>query len=107
MTDTEFDTKFDHFDTVREELGLTTAWSIYEVENLNDRHPYEGATTVVYKDWYTNKDIVVEVNGLTWAALFVAANAAIRNSTDNHHTFIEGFQQSTISPKYLFLATGS
>jgi hypothetical protein len=62
---------------------------------------------VVYKDWYTNKDIVVEVNGLTWAALFVAANAAIRNSTDNHHTFIEGFQQSTISPKYLFLATGS
>jgi hypothetical protein len=102
-----FETKMEHFSQVQQELGLQTVWSIYEVDNLSERHPYEGATTVVYKDWNTNKDVVVQVNGLTWAALYVAANAAIRNSTDNHHIYIEGFQQSSIDPTVLFLSTGS
>jgi hypothetical protein len=105
--DKAFETKHEHYDNVRTDLGLQTVWSIYEVDNLNDRHPFEGATTVVYKDWNTNKDITVEVNGLTWAALYVAANAAMRSSTDNHHVYIEGFQQSSISPELLFLSTGS
>ena len=107
MTDTEFDTKFDYYDTVRNELGLNTTWSIYEVDNLSDRHPYEGATHVAYKDWNTGKDVVVQINGLTYAALYVAANAAIRNSTDKHHTFIEFFEQSSINPEMLNLTTGS
>lgn len=102
-----FDTKHSHYESVRDDLGLNTVWSIFEVDNLNDRHPFDGATTVVYKDWNTSKDIVVEVNGLTWAALYVAANAAIRNSTDNHHIYIEGFEQSSIDATVLFLSTGS
>ena len=85
-----FEIKMDYFDRVREELGLSATWSMYEVDNLSDRHPYQGVTTVVYKDWNTDKDVVVQINGLTWAALYVSANAAINNSTDNHHTFIEG-----------------
>jgi len=106
MTDTEFDTKFDHFDTVREELGLTTTWSIYEVENLNDRHPYEGVTKVIYRA-YGSGDHEVAINGGTWAALYVAANALIRDSEDEHHSYIEGFTQSSIDPTILFLSTGS
>lgn len=102
-----FEIKMDYFDRVREELGLSATWSMYEVDNLSDRHPYQGATTVVYKDWNTDKDVVVQINGLTWAALYVSANAAINNSTDNHHTFIEGFTQSSIDPTILFLSTGS
>ena len=102
-----FETKMDYFDRVRDELGLFATWSIYEVDNLSERHPYQGATTVVYKDWNTNKDVVVQINGLTWAALYVAANAAINNSTDEHHTFIEGFTQSSIDSTVLFLSTGS
>ena len=102
-----FETKSDHYSQVKKELGLNTIWSIYEVDNLSERHPYEGATTVVYKDWNTDKDVVVQVNGLTWAALYVAANAAINKSTDNHHVFIEGFKQSSIDSTILFLSTGS
>ena len=102
-----FEIKMDYFDRVREELGLSATWSMYEVDNLSERHPFEGATTVVYKDWNTNKDVVVQINGLTWAALYVAANAAINNSTDDHHSFIEGFTQSSIDPTILFLSTGS
>ena len=101
------DEKFDYYNQVRDELGLSAVWSLYEVDNLSERHPYQGATTVVYKDWNTNKDVVVQINGLTWAALYVAANAAINNSTDEHHIFIEGFTQSSIDSTVLFLSTGS
>ena len=51
MTDTEFDTKFDYYETVREELGLSAIWSIYEIENLSDRHPYEGVKFLTYTDF--------------------------------------------------------
>jgi hypothetical protein len=102
-----FENKYSHYENVRNDLGLNTVWSMFEVNNLNDRHTFEGATAVVYKDWMTDKDIVVEINGLTWAALYVAANAAIRNSTDNHHVYIEGFEQSSIDSTVVFLSTGS
>ena len=105
MTDTEFDTKFDYYETVREELGLSAIWSIYEIENLSDRHPYEGVKFLTYTD-FSGKQVTVEINGLTYAALFVAANAAITRA-DTHHSYVEQFQQSSINPEILFLSTGS
>lgn len=102
-----FSTKSDHYNQVKKELGLDTIWSIYEVDNLSDRHPFEGATQVVYKNHWGKGDIVVPVNGSTWAALYVAGNAAIRDSGDNHHVFIEQFKQSSINPEILFMTTGS
>lgn len=102
-----FDKKYVHYNQVKKELGLETTWSLYEVNNLSERHPFDGAKQVVYKDYNTDKDVVVNVNGLTWAALYVAANACILNSTDNHHTFIEHFEQSSVNPEILFLTTGS
>jgi hypothetical protein len=104
--DKAFETKHEHYDSVRTDLGLQTVWSIYEIDNLNDRHPYEGAKQVVYKEYSTGRDIVVEINGSTYAALYVAANFAILQA-DTHHSFIEHFQQSSISPELLFLSTGS
>jgi hypothetical protein len=104
--DKAFDTKHTHYESVREDLGLDAVWSMYEVDNLNDRHPYVGAKQVVYKEYNSGKDIVVEINGLTYAALFVAANAAIARA-DTHHSYIEQFQQSSINPEILFLSTGS
>ena len=73
MTDTEFDTKFDYYETVREELGLSAIWSIYEVKNLSEPHPFKDAKIVSYKV-YHGKEYQIEINGSTWAALFVAAN---------------------------------
>ena len=101
-----FEIKMDYFDRVREELGLSATWSMYEVDNLSDRHPFEGVTKVVYRA-YGSGDHEVTINGSTWAALYVAANALIRDSGDDHHSFIEGFTQSSIDPTILFLSTGS
>ena len=101
-----FEIKMDYFDRVREELGLSATWSMYEVDNLSDRHPFEGVTKVVYRA-YGSGDHEVAINGATWAALYVAANALIRDSGDDHHSFIEGFTQSSIDPTILFLSTGS
>jgi len=103
----DFDSKYNHYDTVKEDLGLSTTWSLYEVDNLNDRHPFEGVTQVAYKDHWGNKTVSCSVNGLTWAALFVAANACIRDSGDNHHTFIEQFTPSKEDASVLLLTTGS
>jgi hypothetical protein len=79
---------------------------MYEVDNLSDSHPFEGVTKVIYRA-YGSGDHEVAINGGTWAALYVAADALIRDSGDEHHSFIEGFTQSSIDPTILFLSTGS
>ena len=102
-----FDRKSKHYESVSEELGLKSIWSVYEVDNLSDRHPFEGADRVVYKDHWGEKPVQCSVNGLTWAALYVAADACIRDSGDNHHIFIERFLPSKDDPRTLILSTGS
>lgn len=101
-----FDTKYEHYRQVKKDLGLDAVWSVYEVDNLSERHPFEGATKVIYRA-YGSGDQEVAINGSTWAALYVAGNALIRDSGDNHHVFIEQFQQSSINPEILFMTTGS
>ena len=103
--DEVFQARSDHYSDVRASLGLDAIWSMYEVKNLSDTHTYEGINTVTYKDhWGEGSDVVVPVNGLTWAALYVAANAAIRDSGDAHHVYIEDFRQVDDT---LILVTGS
>ena len=102
-----FELKSSHYDRIRNELGLGTSWSIYEVNDLSERHPFEGADRVVYKDHWGDKPVSASINGLTWAALFVAANACIRDSGDGHHVFIERFTPSKDDPRTLVLQTGS
>ncbi len=105
--DRAFKTKSDHFEKTQEELGLSAIWSVYEVDNMTDRHPFEGADRVVYKDHWGDKPVSCSINGLTWAALYVAANACIRDSGDNHHVFIEDFKPGEDDPRTLYLTTGS
>lgn len=102
----KFETKMSHFGNVQEELGLRAVWSIYEIENMSDRHPFEGADRVVYKDHW-GKPVSCSINGLTWAALYVAGDACIRDSGDNHHIFIEQFAPSKEDPRTLIMQTGS
>ena len=100
----EFDRRYAHYNQVRNELGLTTTWSIYEVDNLIGRFPFEGVETVTYKNHNGDKPVVKTIFGVTWAALYVAANAAIRDSGDDSHVFIENFKQVGNT---LVLTTGS
>lgn len=99
-----FDRKSDHYQEVKKELGLDSIWSIYEVDNLSERHVFEGVSTVTYKDHWGTKPVVKPINGSTWAALYVAANACIRDSGDSHHVFIEQFKKVGDT---LILSTGS
>ena len=98
------DRKYDHYSQVKNDLGLTTIWSMTEVDNLSDNHPYLGAKYVSYKDHWGNGVVTQAINGNTWAALYVAANACIRDSGDEHHVFIEDFRKSGDT---LLLTTGS
>lgn len=103
-----FDRKCEHYECIRKELGLTSVWSMYEADDLNERHPYQDAKTIVYTDHWGHADAVrVPINGLTWAALYVAANAAIRDSGDDHHVYIENFKPSKDDASTLVLTTGS
>lgn len=101
-----FDSKYDHYSSVKEDLGLSAVWSVYEVADLNERHPFEGATKVHYKDHW-GKPVTKDIVGATWAALYVAGNAAIRDSGDDHHIFIEQFKPSKADASVLIMQTGS
>jgi hypothetical protein len=100
------DRRYDHYSQVRKELGLDAVWSMYEVDNLSERHPFEGVKKVIYSA-FGSGDHEVAINGSTWAALYVAGNALIRDSGDQHHIYIEGFKRSSINPEILFMSTGS
>ena len=101
-----FDRKTKHYTRVASELGVEALWAMYEVDDLSERHPFEGATKIVYKQ-LSGRTVIKHVNGLTWAALYVAANAAIRDSGDSHHIFIENFSLCTDDSTVLELSTGS
>ena len=101
-----------HYQQFRREHGLDAIWSIYKVKDLNTPHPYQGAKTVTYVDYwadeegeyYTPPPVVVPIQGPWWAALYVAADQAIQQSGDGHHVFIEGFRPEGDT---LVLVTGS
>ena len=106
--DDAFSRKSRHYDSVKQELGVEhSEWSIYEVDNLSDRHPYEGADRVVYRNHWGSEPVSASIQGLTWAALWVAANACIRDSGDDHHVYIESFEPDAEDPRTLVLSTGS
>ncbi len=100
-----FQTKSNHYEEVQRLNGLRAIWSIYEVNDLNDRHPFE-ATKVHYKDHW-GKPVTKDIVGATWTALYIAANAAIIDSGDSHHIFIERFTPSNEDSSTLMLSTGS
>ena len=101
-----FDRKNSHYRSVQEDLGLDAIWSMYEIEDLNERHPFPSDAFVVYKShWGEAKEVHCAVYGGTWAAVYVAANACIRNSGDGHHVFIENFKLK--NGNELHMSTGS
>ena len=106
--DKAYSRKSRHYDSVKSELGLKNSeWSVFEVENLSERHPFEGADRVVYRNHWGERPVSSSINGLTWAALWVAADACIRDSEDEHHVFIEDFRFDSKEPRTLVLVTGS
>lgn len=102
-----FDRKWEHYHRVREEYGLQTTWSVYEVEDLFQQHAYPGAAYVIYDQHWGGGEVVRAIDGNTWVDLYRAADAAILASGDGHHTFIEAFEPVADKPHHLRLTTGS
>lgn len=98
-----FDRKHDYYARFREDNGLTTIWSVYELEEHGFlfNHPWEGARVLVYQRE------TAPIQGPTWGDLYRAANEVIRRSGDDHHIFIEGFGKYATDNSMLELTTGS
>lgn len=106
--DAVFSRRSRHYDDVASQLNLAHSnWSIYEVEDLGQRHPFQDADQVLYENHWGGAPVSVSIQGLTWQALWVAANAAIRDSGDSHHVYIEDFRAHPEDPRTLLLSTGS
>lgn len=104
-----FGRKHTYFENFRQTNGLRAIWSIYELDEhgfLNP-HPFEGADRVVYQDHWGEKPVSCSIDGLTWSALYRAADACISGSGDTHHCFIESFVPDKDDPRTLILSTGS
>lgn len=102
-----FERKNSHYSQSRRLLNLQSVWSIYEVDDLSAQHEFDGATTVMYTEHWGGTPVRVDINGPTWASLYVAADQCIRDSGDAHHIYIEAFHVSQEDPSVLILSTGS
>lgn len=97
-----FDTKYDYYSRFREDNGLSSIWSIYETSapgGFLEKHPYPADAFVVYQGQHC------AVYGNTWADIYRAADNCIKNSGDDHHIFIEGFELK--NGNELHMGTGS
>ena len=99
-----FERKNNHYSQVKEELGAQSIWSIYEIADLDQPHPYQSGLFISYKDHWGAEAQHCAVYGNTWRDLYRAADNCIRNSGDEHHIFIENFR---LVGNNLVLTTGS
>jgi hypothetical protein len=84
-----FDAKMDYYGDFQRQNGLAAIWSVYDLPPhgfLSD-HPFPSDAFVVYQGKQ------VSVYGQTWGDVYRAADLAIELSGDDHHIFIEHFEQ--------------
>lgn len=103
----EYNRKSSHYESVKKELSLDSEWSMLEIDNLYNPHSFSGADRVVYRNHWGPKPVQASIKGNTWAALWRAADECIKNSSDNHHVFIENFTVQADDYRTLILSTGS
>ena len=103
----DFDRKHREYQHWQQHYGLRSTWSLYQVNLMTTCHAYKDATHVVYDEHWGDKEVVVEIDGKDWNALYRAADAAIQQSGDSHHCFIESFSTTEDKPGHLRLHTGS
>ena len=99
--DAVFENRHEYYTNVQTECKLKSVWSIFEVADLYTTHPYTGATKIKCGDQYTH------IAGEQWINLYIAADAAIKASGDQHHIFIEAFTPIAEEPGVLRLSCGS
>lgn len=96
----EIDNWIDYCSDWKDKLGVKLAyWSIPDVD-FEDEHDWTHladsdsdlpSTITVSTDGWGERQGTAIVCGRRWADLYIAADQAIRASSDHHHVFIEGF----------------
>ena len=102
----EFDEKMDLFELTRKSFGFMSVWSIYDFD-MNEG--FAGRPGYLAKELVYEWDRTVRVplpDNPTFLQLWGAADAALKESGDEGHIFIEGFRQSE-DGRTLRLVTGS
>ena len=102
----EFDSKMDLFELTRKSFGFKSVWSIYDFD-MNEG--FAGRPGYLAKELVYEWDSAVRVplpDNPTFLQLWGAADAALKESGDEHHVFIEGFRLSE-DGRALRLITGS
>ena len=99
----------EHVDFVEKLYGPfpNSYWSMREVPDLLEHHPFEGAWVVRYSESWSHEVHNVPIQGNKWVDLWIAANEAMRLSGDDHHIFIESLYPLDDAPGVLELVTGS
>ncbi len=113
------DARNKRLNAIAAEYNLVSSWSCGEDVALDAPHPYPTATTVVHttisgvepesgiRCWGGDGGrFEAAINGPRWLDLWIAADAAIQDSGDLHHCFIERFEEGA-DPAELHLGTGS
>ena len=103
--DQAYDRRQKHYILAAEAIEARSVWSLSEVEDLWAAHPYLGARFVCYTSHWGKNHPQVPIEGLRWLDLWRAADQCIRASGDDHHIFIETFEDR--GDGVLFLHTGS
>ncbi len=108
----QFERKMDAFHLAQNVHGFKTIWSLFEVEDLEQQHPFVNAREICYRDHWGEEPVyeTIKTEGRghgTWMDLWAAADRCIRRSGDDHHIFIESFQPVADQPHQLRLTTGS
>lgn len=104
-----FERQMDYFRETQKANGFRAIWSLYDETDegsFADAHPYAGAQSVVYDQHWGPDAIRISIAGPTWLDLYRAADAAIRESKDEHHIYIEAFEFVS-DTQCLRLTTGS
>lgn len=109
IRDNTFEGKMRYFDSVRSVNDLESVWSIYEIDDVNDRVPLKGSLKRITYEYVcsdaTSEDLMADlkdggkrasamvsafVAGETWLDWWKAAESCILQS-GTHHRYIEDF----------------
>ena len=103
----DFDAKSSHYESVSKQSGFRSIWSNYDVADMNSKHPFPEAHTLLYANHWEGAAVRAGILGDTWVDLYRAADQCIKLSGDKHHIFIEDFTADQTEEGVLVLSTGS
>lgn len=96
--DAKLDALFERLEAVRVANGLTAFWNVDGADDVFARHTFPGASAVAFEcDAFFGRrtgTFTAAIVGNRWLDLWIAADAALKDSGDCHHVFIEGFKRT-------------